>query len=79
MDGDVENGDVSGGHCYINNQTISQHNGLSSLMNSNNIDDIEMNGDFNNGDVSCGIVLINSHIISQCNESSSFNDLCGYV
>ena len=75
MDSDVETGDVSGGHGYINSQTIYQNNGLSSLINSNNSDDIEINGDFNNGDVIYGNGFINSHTLSQRNKSISFNDM----
>ena len=50
---------------------------MSSLINYNNSDDIEMNGDLKNGDVSCVISLINSHAISQCNESSYFREMKG--
>ena len=52
----------------MKNHTLYQQNGLSSFINSNNIDDIEMNGDLKNGDMSGVIGLTNSHTISQCNE-----------
>ena len=65
---DIETGAVSGGHGSINRQTIYQNNGLSSLINSNNSDDIKMNGFLNNGDVSCANGFINNHTLYQCNE-----------
>ena len=68
MDRGVENGGVIVGHCSMNLNTLYQDNGLISLNNSNNSDDIEMNFELNNVDVSCVIGLINSHTISQCNE-----------
>ena len=64
---DSKIGDVSGGNDYMNIHTLSQQNGLSSLINTNNSDNSEMNGDFNNGDVSCRHGFINSHNLSQCN------------
>ena len=60
----VENGDVIGGSGSMKNHTLYQQNGLSSFINSNNIDDIEMNGILNNGYVSCGTVFISSHTLS---------------
>ena len=40
MCGHVENGGVSGGHGSINSHTLSQNNGLSYFINSNNSDNI---------------------------------------
>ena len=76
MDRDVETGDVSGGHGYINSQTIYQNNGLSSLINSNNSYDIEMNGYLKNGDVSCGNGFINIHTLSRYQLSAPVVDRC---
>ena len=67
MDGVVENGDVSGGHGSINSHTIYQQNGLKTLINSNNIGDMEINADLNHGYVSRGIGLINSYTLYQFN------------
>ena len=79
MGEDVENGYVSGGNGYANSHPIFQHNGLMSLINSNNSDDIEINGDLNNVDASCGISLINSHSLSHYNEPGYFNEMDGDV
>ena len=79
MDEDVESGYVSGEHGSMNIHTVSQQNSLSSLLNYNNSDDIEINGDLKNGDVSCGIGLIKIHALSQCNVSSYFNEMDGDV
>ena len=79
MGEDVENGYVSGGNVYANSHPIFQHNGLMSLINSNNSDDIEINGDLNNVDASCGISLINSHSLSHYNEPGYFNEMDGDV
>ena len=67
MDEDSENGDISGGNGCFNIHTLSKQNVLSSTINSNDSDDIEMNAYLNNGYVSCEISLINSHTRSQCN------------
>ena len=75
MYGDVEDGDVSGGHGYIRICTLNQHNGLKPLISLNNSDNIEMNEDLKNGDVIPRIGLINSHTLSQFNKSSYFNDM----
>ena len=58
----------------INSHNIYEHNGLSSLINSNNFEDSDMNWILNNDDMSCGNGFINSHTFSQFNESSYFND-----
>ena len=34
IDGDVENGDVSGGNCFMNGHTISDANNLSSIYST---------------------------------------------
>ena len=31
MDGDVENGDISGGNCFMNSHTISKAHNMSSI------------------------------------------------
>ena len=59
MDGDVENGDVISGHGSMNRHNTYQYNGLKSLINYNDRDDIEGNADLQNGDMSSGIGLIN--------------------
>ena len=51
--GDLKIGDMIGGNCSINIHTISQQNGLSLFINSNNSDGSEMNGYLRNCDVSC--------------------------
>ena len=63
MDGGVENVDVSGGHGSVNSHNFYQHNGLISLINYNNSDDMDMNDDLKNGNVGCGIGLINIHTL----------------
>ena len=55
-DGDVENCDISSGHGYMNSHTVCHQNGLKSLINYNNRDDIEMNAASNNGYLSHVIV-----------------------
>ena len=39
MYGDVENGDVSGGHDFISSHTLYQKNSFKPLINLNNSDD----------------------------------------
>ena len=70
MDVDVENSDVIYEHGSTNINTLYQHNGLKSLINSNYSDDIEINSDLKNDVVSCGIGLTNSQNLSEYNESS---------
>ena len=64
---DVENVDVSGRHGSMSIHTLYPYNGLSSLINLNNNDDIEKNGYLNNGDVGCGNGFINSHTLYKFN------------
>ena len=71
--------DVHGGNGSTKIHTLSQHNGLSSLINYNSYEDIEMNEDLSNGDVSCGNYFIKIHNIYQFNESSYFNDMDGDI
>ena len=59
----------------MNIHNLYQHNGLRLFIDSNNIDDIEMNCDSNNGGVSRGIGLINSYNLYQFNESSCFGSI----
>ena len=47
MYGDVGYSDGSSGYGSTYSHTIYQYNGLKSLINSNNRDDIEMHADFN--------------------------------
>ena len=54
----------------MNRHTIYKHNGLNTLINSNNRNDIEMYSDLNIGDASRLIGLIKIHTFYQCNESS---------
>ena len=35
MDGDVENGDISGGNCFINSHAISKEQNMSSIDYTN--------------------------------------------
>ena len=65
MDGYAENGDVSGGYGSMNINTLSQHNGLSSLINYNNSDGIKINGHLKKSDVSFGNCLIKNYNIYQ--------------
>ena len=47
----------------MNIHTFYEYNGLKSLMNYNDRNDIEINENIWNGDLSSGIDLINSHTL----------------
>ena len=64
---DAVKGDISSVYLYTNGQTVYQLNGLKSLMNYNDRDDMETNANLQNGVVSSGIGLIISHTIYQHN------------
>ena len=58
MDGGVENGDVSGGHFFMNSHTISEANNPSSVYSTNkrdgkfpNVSEMEDTGFYNGVDI----------------------------
>ena len=63
MGGCVERGDVSSGYGRTNSHTLNQENDLKSLMNYNDMDDMDTNANFHDGDMSSRIGLLNSHTI----------------
>ena len=75
MDGDVKKGNVSSGYVSISSRIVYQHNGLKSLMNYNDRDDIDMNTNSQNVYVSSGIGLLNIHTLLRYNESSQLNEI----
>ena len=58
---------MSFGHGSMNIHTVYQHNALNSLVNYNDINDMDMNDNLQNVGVISGIGLINIHILTQCN------------
>ena len=67
MGGDVENGDFSGVHDFMNVHNLYHQGGLKPPINSNIRDNNDMNDDLNNGHMSHGSGLIDSHTLSQFN------------
>ena len=63
MDGGVEKCDVSSGYISMNILTGFQHNGSKSLMNYNDMYDMDMNANSQYRYVRSGINLLNSHNI----------------
>ena len=59
----------------MNSHTVYQQNGLKSLINHNDRDDMKMNTKFQNGDVSSGIGLINRHTITKFKGLIKLNDM----
>ena len=55
MDGDVENGNVSGGYGPMNIHTLYQNIGFRSFITSYYSDDNEIKGYLKNSDLSCVI------------------------
>ena len=70
---------MSSEHGSMNLHALYQPNSLKPLINSNSIDNIEMNANLNNGDFIHLISFINIHTLSQFNESSYFNNMDGGV
>ena len=67
MGWDVEKGDVSIWYGSMNSHTVYQMNGLKSLMNYNDMDDMDMNANLQNEDVNNVTGLINRYTLPQFN------------
>ena len=75
MDGYVKKVGVSSGYSSMNRHTNLQQNGLKSLMNYIDSNNMDINVTLQNGDVISGIGLLNRHTPHKDNDSSNFNDM----